>query len=60
MRKKGTKNKNYSTEFKIYVIMDMRKNHLAYRETVRNHWQTNSRTEEAFYVKTVKRWERIY
>ena len=25
MRKKGTKNKNYSAEFKISVIMDMRK-----------------------------------
>lgn len=60
MRKKGTKNKKYSAEFKIFVIMDMRKNHLAYRETVRKHWQTNSRTQEDLYVKTVKRWERIY
>lgn len=30
MRKKGTKNKNYSPEFKISVILDMRNNHLSY------------------------------
>ena len=33
MRKKGTKNHKYSAEFKISVIMDMRANHLGYRET---------------------------
>ncbi len=37
MRKKGTKNKNYSAEFKIAVIMDMRENHLGYRETARKY-----------------------
>lgn len=37
MKKKGTKNKNYSAEFKIAVIMDMRKNHLGYRETARKY-----------------------
>ena len=37
MRKKGTKNKNYSAEFKISVIMDMRENHLGYRETARKY-----------------------
>ena len=33
MRKKGSKNKEYSAEFKIGVIMDMREHHLGYRET---------------------------
>ena len=37
MRKKGTKNKKYSAEFKIAVIMDMRENHLGYRETARKY-----------------------
>ena len=37
MRKKGTKNKNYRAEFKISVIMDMRKNHLGHCETVRKY-----------------------
>ena len=32
MRKKGTKNKVYSAEFKINVIMDVRENHLGYNE----------------------------
>ena len=40
--------------------MDMRENHLAYRETVRKHWNTHSRSEEDLYVHTVKNWERIY
>lgn len=54
------KNTKYSSEFKIAVIIDMRENHLAYRETVRKHWGTKSRSEEDLYVKTVKKWERIY
>lgn len=58
-RTKKTKRK-YSPEFKISVIMDMRENHLAYRETARKHWNTQSRTEEKLYVATIKRWERIY
>ena len=37
MRKKGSKNKEYSAEFKIGVIMDMREHHLGYRETVRKY-----------------------
>lgn len=35
MSKTGRKNKVYSAEFKIGVIMDMREHHLKYRETVR-------------------------
>ena len=37
MRKAGGKNKRYSPEFKISVIMDMREHHLSYRETVRKY-----------------------
>lgn len=40
MGKAGKKNKKYSPEFKISVIMDMLKHHLAYRETVRKYWGT--------------------
>ena len=35
MAKKGNKQKKYSAEFKESVIMDMRENHLGYRETAR-------------------------
>jgi len=37
MGKTGRKNKTYSPEFKISVIMDMREHFLAYGETVRNY-----------------------
>ena len=60
MAKKGSKQKRYSAEFKISVIMDMRENHLSYRETVRKYWGTQSRTEEDHYKSRVKLWERIY
>ena len=58
MRKKGTKNKNYSAEFKISVIMDMRKNHLGYCETVRKYGLGSTQSEGA--INTLHRWERIY
>ena len=51
MRKKGGKNKVYSAEFKISVIMDMRENHLGLRETERKYNIQNS---------VILRWERIY
>ena len=61
MRKKGTKNKNYSPEFKISVILDMRNNHLSYSETVRKYWGTQTKAETANYrftlaelIKTMK------
>ena len=57
MRKKGRKNKKYSPEFKISVIMDMREHHLSYRETVRKYWSTG---QEDNYKNRIKRWERIY
>ena len=59
MGKTGRKNKTYSTEFKIGVIMDMREHHLGYRETVRKYWNV-SRGQDLNYINAVKRWERIY
>lgn len=52
MRKKGTKNKKYSEEFKMSVILDMRKNHLGYKETMRKYSLTGN--------STLALWERIY
>ena len=60
MRKKGTRNKNYSPEFKISVILDMRNNHLSYSETVRKYWGTQTKAEIANYRFTLRNWERIY
>ncbi len=37
MGKTGRKNKVYSAEFKIGVIMDMREHNLGYRETARKY-----------------------
>ena len=59
MRKKGSKNKVYSAEFKIGVIMDMREHRMGYRETVRKYWDV-SKGQEANYKNAVQRWERIY
>ena len=53
------KQKKYSPEFKIRVIMDMREHHLGYCETVRKYWDTNQGEEEN-YKNIVKRWERIF
>ena len=57
MRKKGAKNKIYSAEFKKAVIMDMRENHLSYRETARKYWAGE---REDNYKNRLKEWERIY
>mgnify|MGYP003529252921 FL=1 len=59
MGKTGRKNKNYSAEFKIGVIMDMREHHLGYKETVRKYWES-SKGKEPNYMKQVQRWERIF
>lgn len=59
MKKEGRKNKEYSAEFKIGVIMDMREHHLGYRETVRRYWNVE-RGKDLNYMNNVKRWERIY
>lgn len=60
MASKKQFNTRYSPEFKICVIMDMRKHGLSYHETVRKHWGVDSRQEIDLYRDTVKRWERIY
>lgn len=60
MKKAGRKNKVYSAEFKISVIIDMRENYLSHRETVRKYWNTQNRTEEGNYLHTLRNWERIY
>jgi len=54
------KQKNYSPEFKISVIMDMREHRLSYHETVRKHWGTKTHSEDCKYINIVKRWERIF
>lgn len=59
MGAKGKKQKRYSPEYKINVIMDMREHHLGYRETVRRHWEI-TKGQEANYIKAVQRWERIF
>ena len=59
MAKKGQKQKKYSAEFKIGVIIDMREHHLSYKETVRKYWE-GSKGKEANYIKQVQRWERIF
>ena len=53
------KNRNYSPEFKICVIMDMREHRLGYKETVRKYWDI-SKGQEDNYKNIVKRWERIF
>ena len=58
MGKTGRKNKNYSSEFKIRVIMDMREHRLGYRETARKYNLTV--TSEASAANMVQRWERIF
>ena len=50
------KQKKYSPEFKIRVIMDMREHHLSYHETMRKHFPELKEKNYAF----VQRWERIF
>ena len=56
MGKKGTKQKRYSTEFKVGVIIDMREHRLGYRETARKYGMSGSGST----VDLLKRWERIF
>ena len=58
MGKTGRKNKVYSAEFKIGVIMDMREHHLGYRETARKYEMVNKSYGGA--ISTLHRWERTY
>ena len=59
MAKKGSKQKKYSAEFKISVILDMREHRLGYNETVRKYW-IDGKGNEANYKNQIKKWERIY
>ena len=56
MGKTGRKNRSYSAEFKICVIMDMREHHLGYRETMRKYFPHLK--ENCFEF--LKKWERIF
>ena len=58
MGKTGRKNKNYSPEFKIRVIIDMREHRLSYHETVRKYELGNDQTGGARLM--IQRWERIF
>lgn len=58
MAKKGQRHKKYSPEFKISVILNMRENHLSYRETARKYLCEEGK--ESIYKNIVKDWERIY
>ena len=58
MGKTGRKNKVYSAEFKIGVIMDTREHHLGYRETARKYDLV--RQSETSAASMLHRWERIY
>ena len=58
MGKTERKNKNYSPEFKIRVIMDMREHRLSYHETVRKYELGNDQTGGARLM--IQRWERIF
>ncbi|MBQ3075013.1 MAG: helix-turn-helix domain-containing protein [Clostridia bacterium] len=52
MGKRGRKNRSYSSEFKISVILDMREHRFGYVETARKYGIPNYRV--------IQRWERIY
>ena len=52
MAKKGQEYKNYSAEYKLDVIMDMREHRLGYVETARKYDIPNYRV--------IQRWERIF
>ena len=58
MAKKGQKQKKYSAEFKISVIMDMREHRLSYLETARKYGLLGKSKGGALC--TLQRWERIY
>ena len=59
MGTKAKKQRKYSPEFKISVIIDMREHRLGYRETARKYWNV-PRGQDLNYMNTVKRGERIF
>ena len=58
MSKKGQIQRKYSSEFKIRVIIDMRENHMSFRETARKYNLVVQ--SEASAATMVQKWERIY
>ena len=58
MGKTEKKNKKYSPEFKISVIMDMREHRLSYCETVRKYELGSTQSGAA--IGLLQRWERIF
>ena len=54
------KQRKYSSEFKIRVIMDMREHRLGYRETVRKYFGAKTQPEEDLYKPGVQRGERMF
>ena len=56
MKGRKRRNKKYSPEFKISVIMDMREHHLSYGETMRKYFPHLAPRGIGF----LKQWERIY
>ena len=58
MEKTRRKNKIYTQEFKIRVIMDMREHHLGYCEVARKYGIVNKSTGGA--INTIRRWERTF
>ena len=56
MKKTVRKNKSYTPEFKIRVIMDMREHKLGYSETMRKYFPHLGERNFCF----LKKWERIY
>ena len=60
MKKEHRTNRRYSAEFKIRVILDMRNNHLGYKETVYKYWDVKNSAEANNYTGRLRLWERIY
>lgn len=56
MKGRKRRNKKYSPEFKISVIIDMREHHLSYGETMRKYFPHLAPRGIGF----LKQWERIY
>lgn len=53
----GKKQRKYSPEFKISVIMDMREHKLGYNETIRKYWEDGLVSN---HFRQIKLWERIF
>ena len=54
-----SKQRKYSSGFKIGVILDMQEHHMGYCETVRKY-RDISKGQERNYKNAVQRWGRIY